>query len=255
MVSEILFFTTILVSSCLGSFISCLSYRLPQSLSLLTPSYCPNCNHTLNMSHMIPLISWFLQRGKCRYCKSPISIRYPIIETITTMIMTYCLYLYGFNLSGIIMSGIILTLLVIAIIDSEHYIIPDILQAITLLLSIIYIYLFYKTILWQSISIGLLMSIVTLITSQILSHIIKKESLGWGDVKLFCTAGILLHSPTYIILFLFLAGISGVITGIIYKDKTFPFAPSMVLSLIISLFIQQNQIIFISTYLDVIWNL
>lgn len=79
------FFT---VGACVGSFINVVVYRLPRGQSLVhPPSQCPHCEHRLSLFRdNIPVIGWPLLGGKCRYCKKPISIRYPIIEAITGLL-------------------------------------------------------------------------------------------------------------------------------------------------------------------------
>lgn len=73
------------VGLCLGSFITMLSYRLPRRISLLKPltSFCPNCKTNLKARDLVPLYSWLKLQGMCRYCETPIGLRYLIIEIVT----------------------------------------------------------------------------------------------------------------------------------------------------------------------------
>ncbi len=73
------------LGSCLGSFLNVVIYRLPRNIPLLTPpSCCPSCEHKLRFfRENLPIIGWFAIRGKCRYCKSPVSFEYPFIEFLT----------------------------------------------------------------------------------------------------------------------------------------------------------------------------
>lgn len=68
---------------CVGSFINALEYRLSSKKTIKGRSMCPNCKHQLVWYDLIPLISWVALRGKCRYCKKPISWQYPIVEFAT----------------------------------------------------------------------------------------------------------------------------------------------------------------------------
>jgi leader peptidase (prepilin peptidase)/N-methyltransferase len=67
--------------SCIGSFLNVAVYRLPRKKSLsLPPSFCPNCGHFIRWYDNIPVFGWLKLGGKCRDCRMPISIRYPLIE-------------------------------------------------------------------------------------------------------------------------------------------------------------------------------
>lgn len=67
-----------------GSFLNVVAWRVPQGESIVhPPSYCPNCGRTLKARDNVPVLSWLLLRGKCRYCGHPISVRYPLVEVLT----------------------------------------------------------------------------------------------------------------------------------------------------------------------------
>lgn len=73
--------------SCIGSLINVLVYRMPLGLNVVSPaSRCPSCSHILTWRENIPVFGWLLLRGKCRFCKSPISPEYPIVEAIVGMV-------------------------------------------------------------------------------------------------------------------------------------------------------------------------
>ncbi len=70
----------------IGSFTNVLIYRIPRGESVaFPPSHCPNCDHQLGALDLVPVLSWALLRGKCRYCGHPISARYPVVELITAI--------------------------------------------------------------------------------------------------------------------------------------------------------------------------
>lgn len=75
-----------LYGACVGSFLNVVAYRLPQGKSLVTPpSQCPSCGHKLAWYDNVPVLGWLWLRGKCRYCKAPISVQYPLIEALTAL--------------------------------------------------------------------------------------------------------------------------------------------------------------------------
>ncbi|MCC7390556.1 MAG: A24 family peptidase [Phycisphaerales bacterium] len=73
--------------SCVGSLINVLVYRMPLGLSVVSPpSRCPKCDHLLSWRENIPVFGWLMLRGKCRFCKNPISPEYPIVEAIVGLV-------------------------------------------------------------------------------------------------------------------------------------------------------------------------
>ena len=67
--------------ACLGSLTNVIVYRMPRGLSIVSPpSRCPKCDTRLSWRDNIPVFGWLLLRGKCRYCKNPISVEYPVVE-------------------------------------------------------------------------------------------------------------------------------------------------------------------------------
>lgn len=92
-------FIGLLVGLCLGSFITMLSYRLPRKLSLSNPprSFCPNCKTLLKAKDLVPVLSWVSTDGKCRYCKTSISPRYPLIELATGILSALAFGVIGFQ--------------------------------------------------------------------------------------------------------------------------------------------------------------
>ncbi len=81
---------------CVGSFLNVCIHRLPARDSIVFPaSRCPGCLHLLAWSDNIPLASYIALRGRCRYCRVPISVRYPIIEAVTCAIFVLHWYVFG----------------------------------------------------------------------------------------------------------------------------------------------------------------
>lgn len=84
----------IIIGACIGSFLNVVIYRLPAGQSLITPpSHCPKCGHRLAWYDNVPVLGWLWLRGRCRYCKTPISPQYPIIEAITGLLFGAWFYI------------------------------------------------------------------------------------------------------------------------------------------------------------------
>src|SRR5512133_906294 len=87
------------MGSCIGSFLNVVVWRLPRGKSLLwPPSACPKCGHRLGARDNIPVFGWILLGGKCRYCRAPVSVRYPVIEAITGLL--FAVYYVAFFIYG-----------------------------------------------------------------------------------------------------------------------------------------------------------
>ncbi|WP_252243451.1 A24 family peptidase [Clostridium sp. ZBS14] len=108
----------IIIGLVIGSFLNVCIYRIPlgQSISY-PPSHCGNCNHNLKSMDLIPALSYLFLRGKCRYCKGKISIRYPLIEILNSILYIVIFLNYGLTLEFFKYSILSSLLIVIGIID------------------------------------------------------------------------------------------------------------------------------------------
>ena len=93
---------TVFIGSSLGSFLNVVIWKVPEGMSIVTPpSHCPKCNSPIRWFDNIPILSWFLLRGKCRRCGQSISFRYPLVESLSAVasLIAICgvLYNQGFN--------------------------------------------------------------------------------------------------------------------------------------------------------------
>src|SRR4030095_14786886 len=78
------------VGACVGSFLNVVVWRLPRGESLsYPPSHCPRCNKPLPWYDNLPVIGWIKLGGKCRFCREPISPRYPIVEAICGLLLVF----------------------------------------------------------------------------------------------------------------------------------------------------------------------
>lgn len=92
------------VGCCMGSFYNVCIYRLPRGESLVRPrSHCTGCGHTLGVLDLIPVLSYIAIRGRCRYCKAPISPRYMLVEIICGIMFAVVFYLYFISLKSLLL--------------------------------------------------------------------------------------------------------------------------------------------------------
>jgi leader peptidase (prepilin peptidase)/N-methyltransferase len=138
----------------IGSFLNVVIWRLPRGGSLTSPawSYCPRCEHQLGAWDLVPVLSFLALRARCRYCHAPISWRYPAIETLTGVLFAAVAWRFagtedlgaGINITfGCLFVGI---LICVFFIDLEHFVIPDGLNVLGLLIGLAH---------WEAISLWL----------------------------------------------------------------------------------------------------
>jgi leader peptidase (prepilin peptidase)/N-methyltransferase len=124
--TAMLSFFVFFLGAIIGSFLNCLIYRLPRNLSLSDPkrSFCPKCERPLPWFENLPIVSWLLLKGNCAGCHAPISMRYPLVETVTAFLFWRCYLQLGFPVA--VAAWIFVALLITAtLIDLEHLLIPD----------------------------------------------------------------------------------------------------------------------------------
>jgi len=246
---EILIFIFGLV---VGSFLNSIIYRLQSGESFLFKrSFCPHCKHPLSWQDLIPLLSFLILKGKCRYCSQKISLQYPLVELTAGI-----LFVSIFNIHNIITACFLFLvscfLIIIFVYDLKHYIIPD--KVIYPAIAIAFLYQLFKALefgIWN-LEFGILNPLLSAILASAFFLAIVLVSrgkwMGVGDIKLAFLMGLFLGFPN-ILVALFLAFFLGAIMGvglIATGKKTLksevPFGPFLVAGTFIALFWGQNII-------------
>lgn len=121
----------------IGSFINVLIYRLPRGESfILPPSHCPACQQRLKMWDLIPVLSFLWLEGKCRYCGVSISWRYPLVELLTGLLTVLWWVQFGQSIESVTILVLTYAIIVIAFIDFDHQIIPNIITLPLIVLGV-----------------------------------------------------------------------------------------------------------------------
>ncbi|MFC1616603.1 prepilin peptidase [Candidatus Margulisiibacteriota bacterium] len=224
----------------LGSFYNMLIYRLPRQLKFaFNRSYCPQCEHTLNVVDLIPIFSYLSQLGKCRYCKKKIPVRYLLVELMTAALLIFLWVQFGNTLNFykyfLFLSG----MLIIFFADLETCIIPDSINIGLLLSGLAFAFFTHD------LKFNLIASaggfFIFLIISGLAYLYYKKEALGGGDIKLGAAIGAFWGIKITIISIYLSFIVGGIIAiGLILakiKKKTdyIPFAPAIIMATIITL--------------------
>lgn len=220
-----------LLGLCFGSFITCISYRLPRGEDIVRkPSHCTACGACLRMWELVPVLSWLAAGGKCRHCRARIHWRYPVIELMTATLFIMIYFAYGLTLQATLLMALAVLLLILIAVDLAHYIIPDSLQLAFVPLALMYRHIIAQAP-WSEILTGGALGLgLGLLLHYGYRYIRHKEGLGFGDVKLLGVIGLWLDGWT-LVPFCFFAGLFGILTGLVLRRQRFPFGPALAAAL------------------------
>lgn len=219
-----------------------LSKKQKNDLSVVSArSMCPNCKHVLGAKDLVPLFSWLLLKGKCRYCKAKISKQYPVVELLTAVLFVFSGVFWNFdsNLAYVSLSAwlaIITIFMALSVYDFKYMLLPDKMMIFLVPLSVI-----FASIGFVNSDKSLLSYVLQLLLSvfiaggifYILYVISSGKWIGGGDVKLGLIIGVILSSALMSVLMLFIASVTGVIASIIInkgfnKKAKIPFGPFLI---------------------------
>ena len=231
---------SMMIGLVIGSFLNVVVARVPQKKSLIhPPSHCPGCEQPIRWWDNIPVLSYVALRGRCRKCKTRISIRYPVIELLTGLLFLAAKIQFGFGFLLFIRDWPFIAILVaITFIDLEHRIIPDPLSLGGLVLGL--------ATSWFDPRIGLQASLIGAVVgfgffysiAWIYHRITGRSGLGGGDIKLLAMFGAFLGPMgvlTSIVISSIFGSIVGVSWGLLQKNRkddlmsfAIPYGPFMV---------------------------
>lgn len=229
-----------------GSFFNVCIFRIQKGESIAyPPSHCTSCNNELKWYDLVPVLSYVVLKGKCRYCKEKISLRYPAVELITGVLFYFIYLKYGINILTIKFIVLISLLIVIGMIDFDT---TDVYSSTTItgmVAGVIFILIgmYFKTNVPIPFIIGGLLgggiiAIIILITG----------GMGWGDAEICLLCGLFLGWKLTVVM-LMLSFVLGGIIGLalialrIKSRKDYiPFGPFITLAAMIAVFFGQNMI-------------
>jgi len=221
----------------IGSFLNVLIYRIPRNESIVFPgSHCPDCGASLHFFDLIPVVSYLMLSGKCRYCKSPISPRYPLVELMTAALITIQAWRQGITLSFFLFASLTAILVAVTMIDYDCQIIPD---SFVLLITILgALHLFF--VLLPSYGSGILLDRAAgfLLGGGLffLIAVVSRGGMGGGDIKLAAALG-LWFGWKELLLLVFAAFVLGALVSVLLllthikgRKEGIPFGPFLALS-------------------------
>lgn len=250
--SPILLISLILIVGLLiGSFLNVVIYRLPvmmergwkkeckeyleiedseennEPFNLIVPlSRCPNCNTGIKPYQNIPVISYLILAGKCAACKTPISPRYPLIESFTGICSAIVAWHFGYNIELLFALLLTWSLIALSFIDIDHQLLPDSITLPILWLGL-FLSLFSLFTDTESSIVGAIAGYLSLWTVyQLFKLVTGKEGMGYGDFKLLALFGAWLGWQ-YLPLIILLSSLVGAVIGVsmiilVKKDRNIP---------------------------------
>lgn len=221
----------IILGSVFASFINCMAWRIVHGESVWHGrSHCASCGHVLQAIDLIPIVSYVFLRGRCRYCKEKVSVRYVLIELLLAVVFVSFVWKYGISFTTLRYLVLACILLGLALVDFDSYEIPDgfiiagiLWWFITMPFMDYSIVEQFKTGMIGGVAIG--GSILAL--SLIMDKLLKKESMGGGDIKLFFMLGLYM-GPVLGLFNLNLSCILGIFLVMLMKSNKIPFGPAIV---------------------------
>ncbi len=224
-----------ILGSVMGSALNCLAWRLVrgEKWSGNNRSRCPACGHVLGLPDLIPVFSWLFLRGRCRHCGAPVSPRYLITELISGV--SFCLIILRYDISAFALTALILfcCLLCLSLVDMDSFEIPDRFIIIPAAVRIIYVFFFgagghsglidafvapvfgaggrpgvghFLTegllSVWYCLWHGLIMGGALLLLALFMDKVLKRESMGGGDIKLIGMLGLWFSLPECLLMLL-----------------------------------------------------
>ena len=253
-------FAVVFLGLVLGSFASALVYRVPRGISWIVKSTsaegapslsdnrdsaqlrsaCPECNAPLGIFDLFPVFSWVFLRGRCRHCKADISAVYPICELLTLLASLGGFAVMGFTPISLLLIFMMPFLVALVLIDFEHFILPNQLVLIFGVGGLVYVSMLCAANPdhWLSIltshTIGFLLFGCFAWGLHFLGpKFLKKDALGFGDVKLFFAVGLWCGYDVFGV-YIMLSGVLGALFASIWLkikgDEVFPFGPALIAS-------------------------
>ena len=219
----------LVIAFCFGavfaSFITCTACRVVIGEDWTKGhSHCDTCGHELSTLDLIPIVSWLALKGKCRYCGAKVPARDVIFEIVLGLLFVGTL---AFNRA---------VDLGLSLADFDNHIIPDGFLLAMLIVWILFVGFMPDT---QAYALDGILAVaviagIMLIVTAILNKVLKKQSIGMGDIKLFACC--MLFTGLYRgVLTLFLASLIGLIIAAVGRKKKIAFAPAISIATIISL--------------------
>ena len=232
-----------------GSFLNVVIHRLPRARSFVLPrSRCPWCGGAIRPLDNLPVVSFLWLRGRCRACRAPISLRYPLIEALTAGLFVACLARFGPTPEAAISAVLCCLLVVLAAIDVDFLVLPDAITLPGILLGLAAQPLLPRTTFADA-------AIGTLAGAGVMILLINfwywwrgEEGMGMGDVNMLALVGAFLGWRGVAVT-LFAGAVAGALTGLalilrgrLRLGSKLPFGAFLALGGLVALFVGETLV-------------
>ena len=198
----------------IGSFLNVVIHRLPREESIVFPnSRCPSCSALIGPLDNIPLLSYAILGGRCRNCRAPISWRYPAVEAANGLLYLAIALRWGPSLEALVGMVLVTALLVLALIDFDHHLLPNVITLPGIATGLIASGVLGG---WPRLFLNALAALAAYLGFAALWYAFKRlrnvDALGQGDWKLVAMLGAFMGGEQ-LLLTIFLSSLAGSVLG------------------------------------------
>ncbi|WHZ24139.1 MAG: Leader peptidase (Prepilin peptidase) / N-methyltransferase [Nitrospira sp.] len=241
-----LYIVVLLFGAVIGSFLNVCIHRLPREESVAWPaSHCPSCGQPIAAYDNIPVISYLMLRGRCRACRAPISIRYPLVEAVNAIAYGIVFWMFGFTATACIYAALISALIVVTGTDVSHYMIPDTVTLPGIVIGLLGAVLILPVGIVDSL-LGVLVGGGSLwFLAWVSPYIFGKEGMGGGDIKLMAMVGSFIGWQPALLAIMIGSLLGSVIGGglmaarVMRREQYIPFGPFLAIGSVLALLFHQ----------------
>lgn len=231
------------LGSIIGSFLNVVIYRIPNGLSLWSPpSHCPHCSHRIPWYYNVPVWGFLIQLGRCAFCKTSISFRYPAVEILSGIFTCFFFSQFGLSVVFFKLTYLALLMLVLSFIDFQKHLIPNRIVFFSFPFAVLFSVLEGKPSIIDSI-LGFLIGGLGLWAVWYIGHLIyKRDGIGGGDIKLAALLGVFIGWKLLLLTvftsFILISAIGwlGIITRRLSRNSEIPLAPFLTVAIWINVF-------------------
>ncbi len=194
----------LIFGACMGSFLNCTAIRIVKGEAFVKGrSHCVSCGHDLSWMDLIPVVSWVSLGGKCRYCGAKVSARYPITEVAFALLSAACLLKFDLTVLCLRNYIFLAILFLLTLTDMDSMEIPDSCHIIMTAAWVATAPFIYGTVgnaagkgaggwpeIWMHVAAAVVFGGGLLAISLMMDHIMKRDTLGGGDIKLIAVIGL-----------------------------------------------------------------